>query len=636
MDAIKGFISSVLAVAQMLLSIVGIIDIGPPDIQYGGTPYAEPVVSRWLTLVENGVSDYVIIRGANASEPEKNAALELQRYLKQISSAELPILVDAQTAGTPREICVGATDREGVSYSVDRSKLGTEGFALQVTGDRLILAGAGSRGTLYAVYTFLEQQLGCRWFTPELEVIPQTATVRVNAELMDIQSPVFEYRDDYIVSAYDAAWKAKQKLNGSGYDVAAISDAWGGDVRYAYFEHSMRFLVPESEFAAHPEYFSYREDQGQRTTDQRCLTNPDVLALAIQNTRARLLERPECTIISITQNDNSNYCQCENCKASDAKYGAPSGTNIWFVNQVAEALEPEFPEVAFDTFAYAYTRKAPTGIAPRESVIVRLCSIECCYTHPLAECGHERNESLAEQAGVKESTYAQDMADWSAICKRIYVWNYETNFLYYLSPYPNFHVLSANMQYFAENNVRGVFEQGTCSSDKGGEFEELRAYLLAKLLWNPSADVEYHMDEFLSAYYGEKSAPFIKQYIELLTNKYMKTGHMFSFDWHYQGVILMPWEVRKCNGFWESAIKNAGNDAQKSNILRSQLSYRFYKANLLMSEFAPWRLIGRVKENEKLYNDIVAAGITRVDPYIPLPTPSNFFLLPIDWLGPNA
>jgi hypothetical protein len=94
--------------------------------------------------------------------------------------------------------------------------------------------------------------------------------------------------------------------------------------------------------------------------------------------------------------------------------------------------------------------------------------------------------------------------EWSKICKNIYVWDYTTDFSYYISFFPNLHVLRDNMQFFAEHNVKGMFEQGN-GQGPSGEFGELRAYLLAKLMMYPyMTEEEYyaHMDEFLAAYYG--------------------------------------------------------------------------------------------------------------------------------------
>jgi len=622
-------LSFLLSVAQIISGFsLGMIFTERSPVNYGGAPYVEPAVTEWLTIVNNGESDYVIIKGTNCSPSEVTAANELQHYIRQISGATLEVIND--TAGVrEREILVGKTNREGSSsYIVDRTALGDEGFTVMVTGEKLVIAGGELRGTLYGVYNFLEQNLGCRWFMPELEVIPQNSTIKIDAKLSYTQKAYFEYRDDYWNSAFNAEWKAKHKINSN--NGGFLGAQYGGGISYADFCHSMDRMVPVSYFEEHPEYFSYREDVGQWTTHQRCLTNPDVLAITIANARATLLANPQAKIMSITQNDNGEYCQCPSCKAMDEMYGGPSGTNIWFVNQVAQALESEFPQIGFDTFAYQYTRKPPVNIVPRDNVIVRLCSIECCFAHPLEDCGHERNEPISQRFCDIESSFAEDIKGWSEICDRLYIWDYTTNFNLYLNMFPNFQVLSPNMQFFVDNNVKGVFEQGNYTGGKSGEFGELRAYILAKLLWDPYCDVEYHMMDFMRAYYGENSAQYIKEYLDIITNKTINTDHLFIFDWHYQGTYYTAQERKLMDELWDAAEENAGNTEQLENIQRSRLSYRFYKANILMDEFSALKL-SRVKENERLYNDLGRFGIARLSEHGPYTDTPNFWLTPVDW-----
>ena len=634
-------VSIIVALSQILTSFtLGVFNQQVNPIDYGGTPYVAPVVVEWLTLVENGESDYVIIKGANCSPSENTAANELQKYIGNISGKTLEVTQDTARI-RDNEILVGRTNREAqFGFAIDREALGDEGFQIEVIGSKLFIAGGELRGTLYGVYDFLEKSLGCRWFTPQTEVIPENTTIKIDARLNYSEKPVFEYRYQDWNCTLNESWVVKQKMN-----EGARSPAYGGSVFYANGCHSMSSLLPESYFEEYPEYFSYREDQAAWTTDQRCLTNPDVLAIVIRNVRAALLASPTAKIVSITQNDNGNYCQCEHCKAMDELYGGPSGTNIWFVNQVAAALEDEFPDVQFDTFAYQYTRTPPTGIVPRDNVVVRLCSIECCFAHPLEECGIMRIRSehrldkfpfieldspAARRANV-EPTFAQDMKGWSDICKNLYAWDYTTNFMMYLNIFPNFQVLQPNMQFFAANNVKGVFEEGNAAS-VSGEFGELRAYILAKLLWDPTADVEYLMDDFLKGYYGEDSAQYIKEYIDIITNKTLNTDqHIYIFQWQYEGLYFTAKERKHIDELWDAAEEHAGSAQQLADIQRSRLSFRVYKANLYMDEFFPLN-INRLKENEKLYNDILDAGITYMTLGGPISTEPNFRLTPTDWM----
>jgi hypothetical protein len=59
--------------------------------------------------------------------------------------------------------------------------------------------------------------------------------------------------------------------------------------------------------------------------------------------------------------------------------------------------------------------------------------------------------------------------------------------------------------------VRGVFEQGAYQSH-GGEMAELKAGLLAQLLWNPYQDDARLIDEFVRGYYGA-AARYVMQYL---------------------------------------------------------------------------------------------------------------------------
>src|SRR5207253_1484283 len=201
---------------------------------------------------------------------------------------------------------------------------------------------------------------------------------------------------------------------------------------------------------------------------QLCLTNPKLRDFMVTRVKEWLRESPDAQIISVTQNDWAGWCECDDCKARDETEESHSGTMLAFVNYIAEKIEPEFPNVAVDTFAYQYTRKPPKTLRPRPNVIVRLCSIECNFREPL---DHPSNAAFAE-----------DIKKWAQICQRLYIWDYVTDFKNYILPRPNWFTLGPNIRFFATNQVRGVFEEGAYGG-YGGEMSELRAWVLAQLLW---------------------------------------------------------------------------------------------------------------------------------------------------------
>lgn len=448
---------------------------------------------------------HAVVVPDRATIQERHAARGLASHLRRLTGEQLPVLREDRAASR-RAIYVGRVAALArLAPDVDLASLGEEGIHIRTAGTRLFLAG-GNRGCGYAVYTFLEEFLGVRWFAPDCTVFPEGRTFALHA-VDHRYVPPFEYREPFAFCGFDADWAARNKSNGHA---ARLDAPRGGKIIYEGFVHTFYALVPPAKhFAAHPEYYS--EIGGRRIHDhaQLCLTNPDLIEVVVEAVRERLRRNPAATIVSISQNDWHGNCQCAACRAMDAEEGSPAGALIRFVNAVAARLEPAFPGVAFDTLAYLYTRRPPKKARPRPSVIVRLCSIECSFAQPLG-------------TGAQNRSFRKDIEGWGRICRRLYVWDYVTDFAHYLQPHPNLRVLQPNLRFFARNGVRGVFEQGGFQSP-GGEFQELRTWLLAKLLWNPQAPFAALLRTFLDGYYGA-AAPYLKRYIDRLHTAVARAG----------------------------------------------------------------------------------------------------------------
>ncbi|PYJ95761.1 MAG: hypothetical protein DME23_22865, partial [Verrucomicrobia bacterium] len=469
------------------------------------------------TIAEKGTSRYRIVVASDAIPSERYAAEELQRYLESMNGARLPIVSDAVPMES-REILLGDNAHlQRLKLSIDFNKLGADGFALRTDGKKIIIAGGRPRGTLYGVYAFLEEKLGVRWFTPEFEVVPKLARVNL-PNLNETQIPALEYREVYWTEMMrDADFAARHRLNGNHY---RLTEKHGGRAAVYYpFVHSFDMLVPRELYQEHPEYFPLIDGKRKDGYVQRCLSNPDVLKIATGRVRQWLQEHREATIISVSQNDTFNYCQCERCKALDDAEGSPAASLLRFVNAIAEDVEGDHPNVRIDTLAYQYSRKPPKTLRPRHNVIVRLCSIECCFAHPLETCSSPENQRFRD-----------DIIAWQPVAPLLYVWDYTPNFSHYQQPFPNFDALQPNVQFFVKHGVKGLFEEGNYSGGGNGEMGPLRAYVLAKLLWNPYTDVQRHIIEFLNAYYG-KAANNIRAYLELLHRQVREKGyHAHIYD----------------------------------------------------------------------------------------------------------
>jgi hypothetical protein len=460
------------------------------------------------TLFTNGSSDYRIVIAGNASDSEKWAARELQQWIQKTGNVKIPVETPNSSYAGPK-ILVGFNELTAQKTSVEMPESEDESYHYFNEGEDIIIYGGSERGTMYGVMSFLENELGCRWYTPSVSVVPQKKEYSFE-RLSHSEKPGIRVRNDFYFEAFDPIWAARNKMNGTlGFN--KVTPQPGGTENY-WSVHTFYPLMPPEEFYdKHPEYYSLID--GKRIYDhaQLCLTNPDVLKIITERIKKTMRENPEYLIYSVSQNDWRNPCQCKKCQALVQKEGSESGPVIWFVNQVAEAVEKEFPDKFIGTLAYQYTRTPPKNIKPRRNVVVRLCSIECCFSHDFQTCPENRS-------------FLEDLKGWAAISPHLYIWDYVVNFSHYIMPYPNFYVLQPNIKTLRDNKSIGIMEQAAYQS-RGGEFAELRAYLIAKLLWNPECDIEKEIDDFMYGYYG-RAGQYVREYFDFLHSRVTPETHI--------------------------------------------------------------------------------------------------------------
>lgn len=460
-----------------------------------------------IQIASRGVARCVILTQPCASIVERHAADELAKHLQQITGAVFAVRECADNAPAAAIIIGPGPLAQEFFPEVELESFDSEQLTMRTRCGRLLLAGGRPRGTLYATYRFLHEQCGVRWWAPWSARIGKNPNLSIGELCIDAR-PAFESRNPYWFPAFDGDWSARNECNGFS---ASLGEEHGGKIVYKGFVHTFFVLVPpEKYFAKHPEWYSLidgqrRHPEGHKHRSQLCTTNPELRDFLVERLRQWLKESPESNIVSVSQDDTygdwSGACQCPDCKVIDDREGSHSGTMITLLNYIAAKLGPEFPNVAFDTLAYRYTRKAPKTVRPLPNVIVRLCSIECNFA--------------ASMEDPSNKAFAEDIAAWSKICNRLYVWDYTTDFAHYVLPYPNWFSLGPNIRFFQRYNVKGLFEQGAAESH-GSEMSELRAWVLAQLLWDAGQDDSELIDEFLDGYYGKPAGRLIREYMDLL------------------------------------------------------------------------------------------------------------------------
>ena len=521
----------------------------PEEEEIVEPPYDGPDITA------DGVLKRASIVTTGKSESERYAKEELAKYLGMKK-------IEVKDGAFP------------ITLSID-SSLGNDAFKISATlsGDAagMTIVGGNERGVLYGVYKFLEELGGVRYFTPDLETVPAT-DITLNEGVVLEYTPFFEDRRlNWNSVRTETDWCLKQGINGHDGEMSA---KYGDKNIYGsgLFVHTLGALTETGDGLSPNPCLSLDSPEGQANYEK-----------VIANLRKALEADPTIDIVSVSQNDKNEYCTCEYCLASYARYthnagnvesGGTAGNLLEFVNKVAEELETDYPDLVIDTLAYNYTQAPPKDIVPRENVCIRVCSIRVCFMHPMTVCPEHKGPNNIQW--TKTKLFMTDFVNWGKICDRIYVWDYTTNFRYYIAPFSNFGAIRENMKFYHENGVRGMFPQGN-SQSISGEFGELRAYLLAKLMWNPYlSEEEYsrHMNEFLKAYYGDGWV-YIRQFIDKTTQLVANADSCINI--YEEPLQSISKEEYLANEFffenlWSKAEAIAGDRAEY--VHRSRLQWR--------------------------------------------------------------
>lgn len=503
-----------------------------------------------VTMTKNGTPTSRILFDSEV-EADSIAAHLLQRFIGEISGAQLPLKEASTTAPQANDILIGEFQR--TDWPVEAGTipdLQEDGFFLTTKGGNLRILSGGDKGSIYAAVTLLDDYLGMDYYAKDTYTLTEQDSIQLPA-LSEEDHPAFRYRQTFSYGLEDPVYRWWFRIESPDEEFA--DRLW---------VHTFDRLIPSAVYGeAHPEYYSFiNGERRPGKASQWCLTNPDVLDLATRKLDSIFRANPEEDMISVSQNDgNFTYCRCDACAAIDEHEGSPSGTLIHFMNKLAE----RFPDKTISTLAYLYSMQPPKHVKPLPNVNIMLCSIDA-----------KREVPLTDNASGRD--FVRALEGWAAISDNIFVWDYGINFDNLVSPFPNFHVLQPNMELFHTNNVTMHFAQ--VGGKRGEDFSELRAYMLCRLLWNPYQDTDELMLEFMTGYYGA-AGHYLYQYQKELQKALAKYEvPLWIYDSpvsHKEGMLNQDLRLRY-NQLFDQAEK-AVNDqpALLDRVHRSRLPLQY-------------------------------------------------------------
>lgn len=514
-----------------------------------GLTYAQPSIH----LASDAKSAYTIVLTPGADSNEVKAAKALQLYLRQSTGALLPI-----------------ARQKGLKNIFVKTNVASAPYTWMVIQNDLYISGNTSYKTLEAVYTFLEEVLGCRFLSPTVEYVPKRPSFDVSGS--SFYAPTVQTRTVHAKLFYEhPEFAAKRRVTTEGFP---------GFVPQARVHTFHRFLPEKQFFFEHPEYYALVN--GKRQPTQLCLSNDTVYRLVRDSVASLFRTYPNYPVLSVSQDDNTQYCTCDRCSHTDKEEGTPAASMLAFVNRIAK----EFPSKTISTLAYQYTRKAPKKIKPEKNVLITLCSIECDRSAPISE---------------KCKDFETDLKEWGALGASIQIWDYTTQFTNFLAPFPNLETLQPNINLFVNNGANWIFEQ---HSHNTSELYELRCYLLSKLLWDPLASYDSLLHDFCSSYYGA-AAPAVESYVKDLhvSIKAYPSFYLFLYGDPAQGFSswLSSEKLLQFNKRFDEAEKLLGNDPEQiARLHAARLGVDFATLEYYRLNKAPYEIVDTFSVNRRL------------------------------------
>ena len=496
------------------------------------------------TLVESGQARSCIVFPEGTEKGRVLTAVhDLAGYLETMSGAKIPLRWDVDSCPGFR-IMIGSTALAPVEpAAVSEEKVGFDGFIIKSVPGGVVIAGRTPQGTANGVYHFAEEVLDVHWYTLEDDAptCPQRKTIAIPRLELTVK-PDFAWRGQYY-SGLTKYLPEKSKANSPRW--WTFNRLWGISGETA---HVFVAIVPNGLYDQHPEYFPLVDGKrlrGDAHADssevQRCLSNPDVLAMASAYTAARFEKDPAIRFTSLSANDagskQGGFCQCENCMAMGP---TPSHQLLAFANAVAKANEQRYPRRGYVFYAYRHTLDPPLDMTAHRNVVPMICPLDNCRLHSL----------LSDCPDIAPKRAAID--GWQKITGRILYRPYGAAGAFFL---PAVLTMAEEMKYLRDHGSIGGFRE------YGGAPQANWAmlnWMEVKMLWDVDQDARKLRRQFIAGYYGRAAASSLERVYASMETQFRASSTAPRPESSYghnlmNGAFVRP-RVKACRGSVDAAL----------------------------------------------------------------------------------
>lgn len=517
-------------------------------------------------VIGGGNAGISIVLPEKPTVSERFAAKELKYHLEKATGGRLEIVDEESLPSEGRRFFVGnvkALAGIGVKYAdfkVDERLLkGVGGDIYFVGGEpasfdsamaknpRHVKAGKGfgCGGTLYAVYDFLENEMGVRWIWPgeSGEIIPKREVPDLSgAERKGVEPLICRIvRGDQETRIENKADRKGWKDYANAFREVELRRLWLTRSRVGitkYYGSGHAFVDWYKRFKDRPEYFA-QQPSGLRgrfadikITGSRnrfypvCVSNPDVHDIIVSDwkrvNKDSLKSGRKPLNVNCCENDAPGFCVCERCRAWDAEdprfkvhpywngtikdvssknrfvmaleqwgedgeilqgYEPPSVTDryVKFYNTVLAKARKVHPEAELVGYAYCNYRLPPKETKVAEDVVM--------FFVPYALFPYSRSVSDAFRA---------EWSGWKDMGAGFMF--YRPNYMHAggSMPYSLARRMVADVNYaYASGALKGINHDSLLGAWSA---QAMKNYAMARLLREPSADYGKISSEFYSAF----------------------------------------------------------------------------------------------------------------------------------------
>ena len=432
----------------------------------------------------------------------------------------------------PRRIFVGRSPEAERLFGKERlDSLADEESVVGAKGNDLFLVGGGDLGTLWAVYDFVEDNLGYRWYFSREggEVVDRTDVVRFKGKATR-KSPAFKgfrkiytdlpkvknlfslrNRDSSAAEHFITGWKYRYtwRVPGHGFILYLPAEdlkGWGN------------MLPPTVKgcFKEHPEYFSIGQDGKRHSDMQLCLSSKVTRDALYQKLLEWMAYKGERGVFMMGSNDfhNDRYCWCEGCIALERKYDCVGGP-LWdtIIDFCGRLKRDGHNETYLSSLVYKgpkQTEKAPIGVEKfPDNFIADLAFLNSDRTI------REYPTQKGYDAG-KDFNKWENARKWAKLCDRKSYWYYGSGHVAQVWQRMHKEIL--------ELRELGVENAGACGAGGGFAFEDMTYYLFLQMLYNPDRDWRTVVNDMLRVKFGP-AAPMMAEYMDAAYASLVKNGY---------------------------------------------------------------------------------------------------------------